>query len=458
MRSIAYIHIPFLHSAAHVMLNPDLRGKSFAAVNKNTIIGVSPELSAAGVLPGATRRHAQQACPGAVFVDQEPDAYPRLAGKVWDICYEHTPLVEPIAIDGAFTDFTGCGDARAIADSIVVESRDKAGLEARIGLAGNRLMARVAVEADVGMGVSVGIGVGAGRAAGAGADAGPDASVAAGVAVGPHPEQVITVASGTEERLLSKLPVGSLWPLSPDTVDKLIKLGINTVGQLQAVPLPMLTSQLGEAGLAAHLLSRGIDRSPVRAAYPEETIECYMSFDFPVCEWPDLEQCLRVCTSEIAARLSASGSRAVSCIELELETAQRASAAGGIAPKGAGNSNGKRDSADNIDGRSSGPVLKRHYFRRPTDSLQQITRAVIHAAEGRVSGPVSAIRVLALGLVAPAAVQLSIFGPAAQPEPGQRELEHAIESIREKFGARSVTTANTLVRSRRDRMLAESLI
>lgn len=442
MRSIAYIHIPFLHSAAHVLLDPNLRGKSFAAVNKNTVIGVSPELFAAGVLPGATRRHARQACPGAVFVDQEPDAYPRLAGKVWDICYEHTPLVEPIAVDGAFANFTGCGDARAIADSIVSESRDKASLEVRIGLAGNRLTARVAVEADVGMGASVSIGVGAG----------PNASVGAGVAVVPRSEQVITVVSGSEERFLSKLPVSSLWPLPPETVDKLVKLGINTVGQLQAVPLSMLTSQLGEAGLAAHLLSRGIDRSPVRATYPEETIECSMSFDFPVCEWPDLEQCLRVCASEIVARLSASGSRAVSCIELELETAQLAGAAGGVAPKRAGNSSGGRDS------RSSGPVLKRHYFRRPTDSLQQITRALIHAAEGRVSGPVSAIHVLASGLVAPAAVQLSIFGPAAQPEPGQRELEHAIESIREKFGARSVTTANTLVRSRRDRMLAESLL
>ena len=442
MRSIAYIHIPFLHSAAHVLLDPNLRGKSFAAVNKNTVIGVSPELFAAGVLPGATRRHARQTCPGAVFVDQEPDAYPRLAGKVWDICYEHTPLVEPIAVDGAFANFTGCGDARAIADSIVSESRDKASLEVRIGLAGNRLTARVAVEADVGMGASVSIGVGAG----------PNDSVGAGVAVVPRSEQVITVVSGSEERFLSKLPVSSLWPLPSETVDKLVKLGINTVGQLQAVPLSMLTSQLGEAGLAAHLLSRGIDRSPVRAAYPEETIECSMSFDFPVCEWPDLEQCLRVCASEIVARLSASGSRAVSCIELELETAQLAGAAGGVAPKRAGNSSGGRDS------RSSGPVLKRHYFRRPTDSLQQITRALIHAAEGRVSGPVSAIHVLASGLVAPAAVQLSIFGPAAQPEPGQRELEHAIESVREKFGARSVTTANTLVRSRRDRMLAESLL
>lgn len=455
MRSIAYIHIPFLYSAAHVLLDPDLRGKSFAVVNKNTVIGVSPELFAAGVLPGATRRYARQACPGAVFVDQEPEAYPRLAGKVWDICYEHTPLVEPIAVDGAFADFTGCGDARAIIDSIVVKSKDKAGLEVRIGLAGNRLIARVAVEADGGMGVSVGVGVVAGLGTGIAAGVGPDA----GIAVGPHPEQVITVASGSEERFLSKLPVSSLWPLSPDAVDKLIKLGINTVGQLQAVPLSMLTSQLGEAGLAAHLLSRGIDRSPVRAAYPEETIECSMSFDFPVCEWPDLEQCLRVCASEIAARLSASGNRAVSCIELELEMTQLASAADGVAPKGAGNSGGSMGSrAGGRGSKSSGPALKRHYFRRPADSLQQIMRAVIHAAEGRVSGPVSAIRVRASGLVAPAAVQLSIFGPAAQPEPGQRELEHAVESIREKFGARSVTTANTLVRSRRDRMLAESLL
>lgn len=452
MRSVAYIHIPFLHSAAHALLDPDLRGKSFAVVNKNTVIGVSPELFAAGVLPGAMRRHARQACPGAVFVDQEPDAYPRLASKVWDICYEHTPLVEPLSVDGAFADFAGCGAARAIADSIVVESKDKAGLEVRIGLAGNRLIARVAVEANVGMDISVDAGIGV--VAGLGTTIG----AGAGVAVGPRPEQVITVASGSEERFLSKLPVGSLWPLSPETIDKLIKLGINTVGQLQAVPLSMLTSQLGEVGLAAHLLSRGIDRSPVRAAYPEETIECSMSFDFPVCEWPDLEQCLRVCASEIAARLSASGNRAVSCIELKLETAQPASAAGGVAPKGAGNSSGSRDSTDSRDSRSSCPALKRHCFRRPTDSLPQITRAVIHAAEGRVSGPVSAIRVRALGLVAPTAVQLSIFGPAAQPESGRRELEHAIDSIREKFGARSITTANTLVRSRRDRLLAESLL
>ncbi|HBK59349.1 MAG TPA: hypothetical protein DDZ84_00965 [Firmicutes bacterium] len=397
MRSIAYIHIPFLHSAAHALLDPNLRGKSFAVVSKNTVIGLSPELSAAGPLPGATRRHVRQACPGAVFVDQEPDAYPRLASKVWDICYEHTPLVEPIAVDGAFADFAGCGDARAIADHIARESKGRAGLEVQIGLAENRLVAKVAV--DVGMGAG----------------------------------QVIVVAPGSEEQFLSKLSVGSLWPLSPETIDKLIKLGINTVGQLQAVPLSTLTSQLGEVGLASHLLSRGIDRSQVRAAYPEETIECSMSFDYPVYEWRDLEQCLRVCASEIAAKLSASGSRAVSYIELELDTSS---------PTGA----------------ASGATVKRHYFRRPADSLQQLRRAVILAAEGRISGPVSAICVRASGLVAPATVQLSIFGPAAEAESGRRELERAVESIREKFGAKSVVTANTLVRSRRDRMLAEALL
>ena len=147
----------------------------------------------------------------------------------------------------------------------------------------------------------------------------------------------------------------------------------------------------------------------------------------------DLEQCLRVCASEIAAKLSASGSRAVSYIELELDTSS---------PTGA----------------ASGATVKRHYFRRPADSLQQLRRAVILAAEGRISGPVSAICVRASGLVAPATVQLSIFGPAAEAESGRRELERAVESIREKFGAKSVVTANTLVRSRRDRMLAEALL
>ncbi|MGI6518479.1 MAG: DNA polymerase Y family protein [Bacillota bacterium] len=401
MRSIAYIHIPFLYATAHAKLDPSLGGKPIAVTKKNTVMGVSPQALAAGVAPGTTRRHARQACPEIVFTSYDPDSYSELASTIWDICAEYTPLIEPTAPDGAFADFTGCGSAQAIADAIMHRAKEEAGVSVSIGLAGSRFVAKAATPEIY--------------------DAGTCRCISA----------------EAEQRFLDTLPVSGLWPIPLQAIAHLEKLGIKTLAQLRKVPLAELTLQLGEAGLMAHQLSCGIDRSRVRAAYPEESIECSMSFESPVQSWPDLVKCIAVCSSKIASRLRNSG-KSASWAEISLEFA------------------GSRDS-DGDGNRSAGGKYRRRSFRCPTDSAYQIAHGLERMIEGRISAPITAINVRVGGLVVPEEVQLSIFGPS-MAELGKAQMGQALQYVRERFGAESVITANMLIVSRRDRMLAESLL
>jgi DNA polymerase-4 len=396
MRSIAYIHIPFLYATAHARLEPSLGGKPIAVTKKNTVIGVSPQALATGVTPGTTRRHARQVCPEIVFASYEQDSCSELANGIWDICAEYTPLVEPIAPDGAFADFTGCGAARTIANDIMHRAENEAGIIVSIGLASSKFVAKAATPTIHNAGT------------------------------------YRCIPPEAQQRFLDKLPVSSVWPIPSQVVAHLEKLGIKTLAQLRKVPMAELTLQLGEAGLIAYQLSCGIDHSRVQAAYPEESIECSMSFESPVQTWADIVQCIAVCSSKIASKLRDSG-RNASWAEIYLEFA-----------------------SSHRNDYTSGKYRRRS-FRSPTDSAYQIAHGLERIIEDQVSMPITAINARVGGLVVPEEVQLSIFS-SASTEPEKAQMDRALQYVRERFGAESVITANMLVVSRRDRMLAESFL
>ncbi|MCR4426351.1 MAG: hypothetical protein NUW23_09215 [Firmicutes bacterium] len=388
MRAIAYVHIPFLYTSAHIKLDPGLSGKPVAVVDRNIVIDASPQLLAAGARVGVLKRHARQACPEAIFIKFDQDIYPQFSNVVWDICASYSPLVEPISPSGAFVDLTGCGDIHSLTGQILRRSQKEAGFDVSMGLGTSRLIARVAV---------------------------PDSG---GVRV---------VEGGSEPSFLSGLPCDALWPLKPQTILKLTQLGVKTVGEISQIPLSELLNQLGEEGLEAHLLSRGTDHSQVQAAYPPESVDHSMSFESPITSWPDLEECLSICAREVARKLMASG-RTARVITVSVVTMP-----------------GQPD------------LVLRRTLRSPTDSPRGIATALVQAIAGKITAPISAIHTSATGLEAPSAVQLSIFGTASDSALSS-DLERALESIKERFGAESVTTAQILIRTRRDRMLAEAIL
>jgi DNA polymerase IV len=71
---------------------------------------------------------------------------------------------------------------------------------------------------------------------------------------------------------LLPLPVGRLPGVGKVTEEKLVKLGIKTVGELRRLELSMLEDEFGRYGMRLYELARGIDDSPVVPDRPTQSI------------------------------------------------------------------------------------------------------------------------------------------------------------------------------------------
>src|SRR3970282_2072960 len=121
----------------------------------------------------------------------------------------YSPLVQPISIDEAFIDITHSPEEGAFyAKKLQAEIRDRLGLPCSLGVASNKLVAKVATNV--------------GKAA---------------HKMGGYPNAIQVVPPGEEAALLSPLPSDALWGVGPKTAEKLAELGIHTIGELSSSPL-----------------------------------------------------------------------------------------------------------------------------------------------------------------------------------------------------------------------------
>lgn len=119
------------------------------------------------------------------------------------ILYQTAPLVEQVSIDEAYLDLTDqiaiWDEGVELARRLQARVREKVGLSASLGVASNKLVAKVASDRD-------------------------------------KPGGLTVVRPGEEATFLSPLPVRALWGIGPVTAGKLAEMGVTTVGQLAQVP------------------------------------------------------------------------------------------------------------------------------------------------------------------------------------------------------------------------------
>src|SRR4029079_9532364 len=87
-------------------------------------------------------------CPHAVCVSPRFSRYQEISSQVFAIFHEFTPLVEGLSLDEAFLDVThsrgALGSAEQIAHEIKRRIRERTGLTASVGVAPNKLIAKIA--------------------------------------------------------------------------------------------------------------------------------------------------------------------------------------------------------------------------------------------------------------------------------------------------------------------------
>lgn len=234
-RRILHCDMDCFFAAVHVRDDPSLRGKPVVVggspSGRGVIAAASYEARKFGIHSAMPASRAIRLCPQAVFLRPEMGRYAAESAQIFEIFRRFTPLVQPASLDEAYLDVSEhlgqWGSATAIAHEIRRLVREERGLTVSVGVAPNKLVAKIASDSNKPDGLTV-----------------------------VRPERV--------QAFLDPLPVRRLHGVGPATERLLAELGIATVADLRQTTLEHLRSRFGRHGEVLGRYARGEDDRTVQ--------------------------------------------------------------------------------------------------------------------------------------------------------------------------------------------------
>ena len=218
---------------------------------------------------------ALRICPGLIVVPGHHRLYSEASKQVMERLKELTPLVEQISIDEAFLDISDLTDPpERIARGLQAGIRDELNLPSSIGIAPNKLVAKIATEVGK-----------------------------KGAKEGKPPFALTIVPSGKEAEFLAPLPADMLWGVGPKTSARLSDLGIHTIGDIAGWPEDELIRLFGENGRDMAKHARGRDDRPVVTEREIKSISQEVTFSRDVRDDKSIEKTLTDLSAQVGRRL-----------------------------------------------------------------------------------------------------------------------------------------------------------
>ena len=381
MRVILHADMDAFYASIEQRDRPELYGRPVivgGTGDRGVVSAASYEARRFGVHSAMPTAQARKLCPDGVFLRGDMRRYAAESRRIFEVFGRFSPRVEGISLDEAFLDITGTerlfGPPAEVARQLRAAVREKIGLAASVGIAPVKLVAKIA--SDV-----------------------------------AKPDGLLEVPIERVAEFLGPLPVGRLWGVGAVARGRLEVLGVRTIGDLVAADPRRLETEFGPWGLSVARLARGEDlrevepwREPV--SYSEEN-----TFGGDVSDVQTLESTLIIHAEAVARRLRRDGLRARTVV-LKLKLGRRERPG----PRGF-------------------PLLTRRLtLAEPSDDgavLSQTACALL--ARAAPSEPVRLVGVGATGLVSADADQLDLF-EAAAPKQRARQLNRALDAIRDRFG------------------------
>jgi len=211
-----HVDMDAFYAAIEQLDNPELRGKPVAVGGTGTrgvVSTCSYEARVYGVRSAMPAGEAKKRCPNCIFVPVRMNRYMSVSRSIMEILHSFSPVVNKVSIDEAYLDMTGTslifGTPLEAAAKLKAEIREKTGLTISVGIAENRMLAKLASEYG-------------------------------------KPDGLYQIEKGKEIQFLDSVKLKDLWGVGKKMLQRLNELGISEVRQLRSYSKKMLIGMLGE--------------------------------------------------------------------------------------------------------------------------------------------------------------------------------------------------------------------
>ncbi len=280
-RVVMHADMDAFYAAVEQRERPELRGKPVivggSRDGRGVVTAASYEARAFGVRSAMPSRQAARLCPQAEFVPGRMDLYAEVSSRVMNLFRAYTPLVEPLSLDEAFLDVTGCerryGMPSEIARHLRATVREREDLPISVGVAATKSVAKIASQVA-------------------------------------KPDGCRVILPGAESAFLDPLPVRMVWGIGPKTAAKLERHGVTTIGGLARIDPERVHAGFGGTAAQAAVRSRGIDPRAVDPARGRRSVGNEVTFERDVDDRTVVVDYLQQLAEHVGQRLRAKHLRA----------------------------------------------------------------------------------------------------------------------------------------------------
>ena len=280
--SILHLDLDAFFAAVEQRDKPSLRGKPVIVGGlgqRGVVSTASYEARRFGVHSAMPMHEARRRCPNAAFLSGRFDAYRQSSRIVMGLLGELSPLVEALSLDEAFVDLAAVADRSLEPDDLLALAADlrarvterTGGLTASVGLGSSKFIAKVASELA-------------------------------------KPDGIRLVRPGDEVATIADLPARAIPGVGPATMERLARLGVARVRDLQALSAGELVRELGKAaGETLHSLARAQDDRPVQPDRETKSISVEDTFERDIADPAVLARIAERHAGLVAERLAKAG-------------------------------------------------------------------------------------------------------------------------------------------------------
>lgn len=280
MTRVLHIDMDAFFSSVEEKRHPELVGKPIVVggegdpTKRGVVSTASYEARKFGIHSAMPLRTAYKLCPKAIFLPVDYEEYSRVSRKVKVILAEFSSTMEDVGIDEAFLDISSTDKpSEEIAKGIKKRIREETGLTCSIGIAPNKLLAKIASDMQ-------------------------------------KPDGLTILTEADIENRIWPLPVRKLWGVGPKTEAYLKEMGIQTIGDLASLPLKKLTEEFGQSyGNYLYEASKGIDESPLVTHWEPKSMSRETTFQRDADNWQVMAKALAELTKEVVTGMKGEGYR-----------------------------------------------------------------------------------------------------------------------------------------------------